>query len=149
VLDLYEVGEAPPGKHNLRPRPSDTRAQLVEKDVTLRGALIALDVTVEIELIGIAVTSDPDTEADAARSDINAKLSVGLSTLSLIEPASLRNLLLPTDKYQVDLLSYQAEFVDEGLRVQLPDISITLQGDQQAWLRSLTVRQQTIAGDGT
>jgi uncharacterized phage protein gp47/JayE len=148
VVDLYEVGGTPPGKHNLRPRPSDTRAQLVEKDVTLRGALIALDVTVEIELIGIAVTSDPDTEADQARDDINAKLSIGLSTLPTIEPGTLLTLLPATDRYRVDSLSYQAEFVDEGLRVQLPDISITPHGDQQAWLRSLTVRQQTIAGDG-
>jgi len=148
VLDLYEAGEPPTGKQNLRPRPSETRALLVETDVTLRGALIALDVTVAIELIGIAATSDPETEADQARDDINAKLSAGLTTLSLIEPGTLLTLLPATDRYHVESLSYQAEFVDEGLRVQIPNISITPTGDQQAWLRSLTVRQQTITGGG-
>ena len=117
VLDLYEAGGVPTGKYNLRPRPSDTRAELEERDVTLRGALIALDVTVGIELIGIAITSDPETEADQARDDINAKLTNGLATLTLIEPGTLLTLLPATDRYQVDSLSYQAEFVDEGLRV--------------------------------
>jgi uncharacterized phage protein gp47/JayE len=148
VLDLYEAGGPHVGKHNLRPRPPDTRAELVERDVSIRGALIALDVTVAIELIGIAATSDPDTEAGQARDDIGAKLTAGLSTLPLIDPGTLATVLPATDRYQVDSLSYQAEFVDEGLRVQLPDVSITPQGDQRAWLRSLTVRQQTIAGGG-
>lgn len=149
VVDLYEAGGPQVGKHNLAPFPSDTRPELAESDVTLRGALVALDVTVEIELLGIATTSDPETECDKARDDVFVKLTSKLPTLSTIEPASLANLLPATERYEVDAVSYQAEFVDEGLRVQLADVTIVPSGDQQAWLRSLTVRQQVLSGAGS
>jgi hypothetical protein len=145
VVDLAPVGStATVGKINISP-PSETRADLVETDITLQGALVALDVTVNIELVGAGLL-DPVGERARAHDAIHAELITNLPTLAAgtvpqLRPGTFETLLDDTDAYVIDLVSYRAEFIDEGLRVQRTNAEITLQSDQQVWLRNLTVQE--------
>jgi len=147
VLDIFPSGSATEsGRVNLTPT-AETRPDLVETDITLRGALVALDITVGIELVDAGLLN-PVSEREQARDLIRAELQAGLATLGggdgpHITQAALLGLLANTATYVIDGLSYQAEFLDEGLRVRRSNAEISMAGDQQAWLRVLTVQEQT------
>jgi len=142
-LDVYPSGTAPTGRRNLVPKPADTRAQLRELDVTLRGAPIALDVTVLVERRGLAAGRDAAAALEDARTDVLRRLVEGLRALGApINQASLRGILTDTEDYAVEELSYTAEFVDEGLRITSANREIVPAPDQQPWIRSVVVTER-------
>ncbi|MEM9519500.1 MAG: baseplate J/gp47 family protein [Actinomycetota bacterium] len=152
VLDLIPVGsDAVTGKVNLSPT-AETRADLEEVDITLQGALVAIDVTVNIELVGAGLLN-PVGEREQARDAIRAELVADLPTLNAgpaphLTAGTFETLLDNTDTYVIDSVSYRVEFIDEGLRVQRSNADVTLQADQQVWLRTLTVLE-SLQTEGT
>ena len=143
TLDIYPAQTPPTGRQNLF-APSARRPRLDFLDVTLRGALIALDVTVVVERLGIAAALDPVQALANARDSISARLAEVLPTLTpTITPELLFGSLDVTEDYRPEQLSYLAEFVDEGLRIIIPDRQISPASDEQPWLRSVTVGERT------
>lgn len=145
TLDVYPAGPTPSGRQNLFPLPSNLRPHLDHLDVTLRGALIALDVTVVVERLGLAASIDPVTALANARDSVSARLAEVLPTLAEeITPELLLGALDTTEDYQPEELHYVAEFVDEGLRITVPDRQIRPEADEQPWLRSVVVTERTL-----
>jgi uncharacterized phage protein gp47/JayE len=145
-LDLYPAATAKPaGRRNLPPSPPDTRPRLDVLDITLRGALVALDVTADVERRGLAQSGDPAAARANAREDIARLLADRLAThTGTIDQATLKGALPDTATYAVKELSYTAEFVDEGLRISIPNRAIEPTADQQPWLRDVTVREAVV-----
>ncbi|MDJ0768560.1 MAG: baseplate J/gp47 family protein [Ilumatobacter sp.] len=146
VVDVYQIGQ-PPRRSNVHPVPVTTRVELVELDVTLRGALVSLDVTADLNLLSFAAEGDPVAQRANAIKDIHERLAVLIPTLApetppggepppfTVTPALLLGALTATETYEVTAIDYTAEFVDEGLRVSKPNVTITLQPDQVVSVR--------------
>ena len=134
-------------RRNLTPDPPGTRARLEALDVTLRGALIALDVTVQVERLGLAATADARSALETIRGDLVNRIRAFVEGPDLVEitPEALVGALAPTDTYAVEQASYSAEFVDEGLRIVSQNQTIRPGPDQQAWVRGVTVIEETQA----
>lgn len=113
--------------------------------VTLRGALVALDVSAEVQRIGLAASAEAISALEAAEDDIERRLVEALQVApDVITPAYLKGQLPDTADYRVTAVSYQAELIEEGLRVVRPDVTIDLAGDQQPWIRSVSVTEAVI-----
>lgn len=133
----------PAGRHNIFPVPPDTRIQLDSIDVTLRGAAIALDVTVVAERKGLLAATETSAAVETVRREVSARLTDGIrSVAEPITPAILTGMLPSTDTYDIDAVSYVAEFLDEGLRVLRSDATIMPGPDQVPWIRSVTVTER-------
>jgi uncharacterized phage protein gp47/JayE len=146
-IDPATPGAPPSGRFNLRPAPG-TRVQLAETDltVTLRGALVALDVSVEIQRLGLAAAADAATILQAARADIERRLTEALAVApNRITPPVLLGLLPDTEDYRVTDLGYGAELMEEGLRVVRPDVTIDLTAEQQPWIRKVSVTEAVVS----
>jgi hypothetical protein len=140
VIDLGPNDGSAQGRTNLR-APAGTRPQLDDDalTITLRGALVALDVTAEVELFDLAATADSAGTIASVSSEIAARLSQALQVApDIITPPVLLGLLPETDDYRVEAISYKAEFLEEGLKVELSDVTIDLTSDQQPWIRGVT-----------
>ncbi len=148
TLDVTRFGSPDTvGRQNLFPEPPNTRPRLDRSDVTLRGAPIALDVTVTVERKGLAAAADRVTALHdielALRTAIPAvlpQLTDGISTAKLLARIPV------TDSYEVESVSYSAEFVDEGLRITRQDLEITVGSDQVPWIRSVTATEKDSFG---
>ena len=140
VIDIGPDSELPLGRTNLRV-PEGTRPRLGGDALTIsiRGALVALDITAEVELFDLAATADAAGSLAAVSSDIAARLTEALQVApDTVTPSVLRGLLPETDDYRVENITYKAEFLEEGLRVEHNDVTIDLSADQQPWVRSVT-----------
>jgi len=146
VLDLQREGsELPAHRFNVYPSPITTRVELAALDISLRGARIALDVTANITLLSFATDLDEAAAKAEASRDIQERLGIGINTLRpenetdsfAITQSDLLGLLPDTETYQVDELSYTAEFVDEGLRVSKANVTITPGPDQVVQIRGV------------
>jgi uncharacterized phage protein gp47/JayE len=142
VVDLGPNDAAvAPGRKNL-PAPEGTRPRLDALAVTLRGALVALDITAQVELFDLAATEDPASILATVASDIAARLTAALQVApDGVTPEVLMGLLPDTEDYAVEALSYTAELLEEGLRVELPNVTIDLTADQQPWVRKVTAKE--------
>jgi uncharacterized phage protein gp47/JayE len=144
-LDVYPSETAPHGRRNLVPAPPDTRPQVRELDVTIRGAPIALDVSVVVERRGLSAGRDAASALENARTDILRRLAEGLRTLAApVNQANLAGILPDTEDYSVSAISYTAEFVDEGLRITSANREIVPAPDQQPWIRSVVVTEEVL-----
>ncbi len=151
TLDVTRFGTADVlGRQNLFPEPPNTRPRLDQQDVTLRGAPIALDVTVTVERKGLAAAADRATALHDIEVALQSVLPGVLPQLSDgISTAKLMGKLPATDTYEVESVSYAAEFVDEGLRIIKQDLEITPASDQVPWIRTITVTEKdSFGGDG-
>ncbi len=140
VIDMGADNGSPPARTNI-PVPEGTRPRLDDGalTITLRGALVALDVTAEVELFDLAATADAAGSMAAVSADIAARLTEALQVApDTVTPAVLLGLLPETDDYRVEKVTYTAEFLEEGLRVELDDVTIDLTADQQPWVRGVT-----------
>jgi uncharacterized phage protein gp47/JayE len=140
IIDIGPNDESVPGRTNIRV-PERTRPQLAEDalTITLRGALVALDVTAEVELFDLAATADSAGTIASVSTEIADRLSVAFQVApDIITPPVLLGLLPETSDYRVESISYKAEFLEEGLRVELDDVTIDLTTDQQPWIRGVT-----------
>jgi uncharacterized phage protein gp47/JayE len=149
-LDLYPAAASDhKGRQNLLPNPPDRRPRLKDAnlDVQLRGALIALDVSLEVERKGLAAIADADTALSTIRDDVTQRLKAKIATLigtnAAITNAALLGALPDTDTYAVQSLVYLAEFLEEGLHVTQQNPEFTPTADQQAWIRSVQVTEQS------
>jgi uncharacterized phage protein gp47/JayE len=146
-IDLFpDDGVADSGRMNLVPQPPDTRPELrpdpdANLTVTLRGALVALDVSLNIQRLGVAATLDPATAIAAARDDIRTRLvAFAADPPTTIDPTAILDHLTDTESYHVnDPIGYTAEFLDDGLRILRPNVDITLDAEQQLWIRVVNV----------
>jgi hypothetical protein len=142
-----EAGAVPTGRVNLHPPPGRrVRLEADDLTVTLRGALVALDVSAEVQRIGLAASGEAVSALEAAEDDIERRLVEALEVApDAITPAYLKGQLPATADYRVATVSYQAELVEEGLRIVRPDVTIDLAGDQQPWIRTVSVTEAVIA----
>jgi uncharacterized phage protein gp47/JayE len=148
VLDVTRHGTSDTiGRQNLFPDPPNSRPRLDLNDVTLRGAPIALDVTVTVERKGLAAAADRATalhDIEVALASVIPgvlpQLTDGITTAKLLAK------IPDTDTYEVESVSYAAEFVDEGLRIIKQDLEITPAADQVPWIRTVNVTEKDSFG---
>jgi hypothetical protein len=134
------------GRTNLA-APAGTRPRLDAGalTVTLRGALVALDITAQVELFDLAATEDPASVLAVIADDVAARLTAELQVApDVVTPEVLLGKLPDTADYSVEALSYKAELLEEGLRVQRTNVTIDLAADQQPWVRSVSAVQEGI-----
>jgi hypothetical protein len=149
VVDVFQIGQ-PARRSNIHPVPATTRVVLASLDVALRGAMVALDVTAGVTLLSFAAEGDPVTQRANAIKDIHERLNTLLPTLAptappggspppfTITPSLLLGALTATETYEVTSIDYTAEFVDEGLRVNKSNVTVTLQPDQVVTVRRVS-----------
>ncbi len=142
VVDLGPNDEeVTPTRKNLS-APEGTRPRLDALTVTLRGALVALDITAQVELFDLAATEDPASILATVASDVGDRLTAALQVApDTVTPEVLMGLLPDTEDYAVEAISYTAELLEEGLRVELPNVTIDLTADQQPWVRKVTAKE--------
>lgn len=151
ILDVTRFGSPDTqGRQNLYPEPPNTRPRLDLVDVTLRGAPIALDVTVTVERKGLAAAADRATALHDIESALQSVIPAALPQLTDgITVAKLLAHIPATDTYEVESVSYVAEFIDEGLRITQQDLEITPASDQVPWIRTVTATEtDSFGGDG-
>lgn len=151
ILDVTRFGSIDTiGRQNLYPQPPNTRLRLDLDDVTLRGAPIALDVTVTVERKGLAAASDRATALHDIEGALQSVIPSVLPQLSNgITVAKLLAAIPATDTYEVESVSYVAEFVDEGLRITKQDLEISPASDQVPWIRTVTATEtDSFGGNG-
>jgi uncharacterized phage protein gp47/JayE len=144
-LDLFRVTTpAGPqtGRQNLPP-PSPSMKPVLSPtnlSVTLRGALVAMDVTVQVQRLGLAAGGDPEGHLAAIRDEIVTALTAfALTAAGTITPPVLQALLGSPNYAVVRPLRYTAELVDDGLRILREDVPLTLDPEQQLWIRTVSV----------
>jgi serine/threonine protein kinase len=150
ILDVTRFGSTDTeGRQTLYPEPPNTRPRLDVIDVTLRGAPIALDVTVTVERKGLAAAADRATALHDIEGALQSVIPSVLPQLTDgITVAKLLASLPATDTYEVESVSYVAEFVDEGLRITKQDLEISPASDQVPWIRTVTVTEtDSFGGD--
>ncbi|MEY4748464.1 MAG: hypothetical protein RIQ60_678 [Pseudomonadota bacterium] len=133
------------GRANLM-TPATRRPRLAADgvEVVLRGALVALDLTVAVDRKSPYAERPADTEFDRIRADLLSRLGGALAHLATdITPAVLLGQLTPQEDYDVTAVSYQAEYMDEGLKTVQADLTLSLDASQQPWIRSLVVTEPT------
>jgi uncharacterized phage protein gp47/JayE len=144
VLDVTRFGSTDLlGRQNLPPHPPDTRVRLDLSDVTLRGAPIALDVTVTVERKGLLAGADRATALHDIEDSLKTVILGVLPHLADgITATKLLDKIPSTADYEVESVSYVAEFVEEGLRLTKQDLVITPAADQVPWIRTVTVTEK-------
>ena len=151
ILDITRFGSPDTlGRQNLYPEPPNTRARLDLNDVTLRGAPIALDVTVTVERKGLAAAIDRATALHDIEVELQSVIPGVLPQLTGgITVAKLLAHIPATETYEVESVSYHAEFIEEGLRINTQDVEIVPTSDQVPWIRTVTVTEtDAFGGDG-
>lgn len=149
VVDVFPASGSAPGRANLPPSPSDRRPKLATPpDVTVRGALVALDLSVQIDFKPGEPQGDRATVLAAIKSEVTQKLAdiVAAPGLTMITKTSLEASLVAvtgTGNYTVDSVSYTAEQIEDGLRVRKSDEELTLDSDQQPWVRGVNIVEDT------
>jgi len=140
MLEIYPKG-AGSGRSNIIV-PQTSRARLDSADVSSDtiGALVALDLTISIRLKGRLLLQDEDQAVAFVRDDITTLLDtwLGLGQAD-IDQALLLGQLPSGDDYEITDLSYNAEFVEQGLVLLVDSPSLSLDPDQQPWLRTLKI----------
>jgi uncharacterized phage protein gp47/JayE len=144
-VEMYPQG-APPGsrrKQNLEPtgplRPSNDLAHGGGTVVEVGGELIALDLTIGVTLVNAGLLGDPATNLEEARRQIARQIRDGVSRLTQLDPAALKGLASHSDTYQLDAVSYKAEFIQGGVRLILDNPPITVTSLERPWVRSLVL----------
>lgn len=148
VLDVTRFGTPEQtGRQNLYPDPPNTRPRLDLLDVELRGAPIALDVTVSVERKGLAAAADRATALHDIEIALQSVIPGVLPQLvDGITTAKLLAKIPTTDTYEVESVSYSAEFVDEGLRITRQDLEIVPGAQQVPWIRTVAVTEKDSFG---
>ena len=142
LLEVYPRG-AGSGRSNII-IPQTSRAQLDSADLSAGtiGALVALDLAANILLKGRLLLQDEDQAVAFARDDISTKLGTWLGLgQTTIEQSLLLGQLPPSDDYEVTDLTYNAEFVEQGLVLLVDNPTLALDADQQPWLRTLKIAE--------
>jgi uncharacterized phage protein gp47/JayE len=144
ALEIFDLTVAqPPRRKNLQPKP-ETRPQLKEENltVTMRGSLVALDLEVTVIRKDLRTIDDAQTELARVRDEIitliNTALAAGPRPLE-ITASSLQTALEGSGNFTVGSLSFKSEFLEEGLRLKQSDVDITVDKDQQPWVRMVVV----------
>jgi uncharacterized phage protein gp47/JayE len=110
-------------------------------NVDVGGELVALDVTVTATLRGLAAAPDLDPAVlrENVRLLLGDQLRDRVASLTTLTPAALRAVVPDTDDYTVTAISYRVEFLDAGIRVSQPDLTLTLDNRQRPWIRQVAL----------
>jgi uncharacterized phage protein gp47/JayE len=144
-LELYPAGAPASGSRhrNLLP-PRTLRVSLDPAEggaftVQVGGELVALDVTVQITLKGAGTLGDQVANTEDARMQIVAQLRDGVGGLSQITLAALSGLLAVSESYDATIVSYQADYVDAGVRVHPTSPTLSITDKERPFVRSVMV----------
>jgi hypothetical protein len=147
-LEISRVGAIDTNRRrNVAADPPNTRPRLPPERLTveLRGEEIALAVAVSVERRGFAATDDPARALARIRDDIEARLRAHLAALpegGHITPGGLLAVLAPREDYVVERIGYNAEFVEEGLRVVHSDRELVPTAGQVVSVRTVSVSEE-------
>lgn len=141
IFDLGTAGQ--PRRVNLQPRP-DSRPQLSEDHliVTMRGGLVALDLSLSVLRKDLRTIDEAQVELARVRDEVITLINAALAAAGRpveITPASLQTALTGSANFDVVGLSFTTEFLEEGLRLKQADVGITVNADQQPWVRTVMV----------
>jgi uncharacterized phage protein gp47/JayE len=133
-------------RRNIAAVPPTSRPRLAPDDlrVDLRGEEIALAVAATVERRGLAATDPPAAALARIHDSIDLRLRAFVRSLAegeAVTPASLLAILTPTDEYKVEAISYNTEFVAEGLRVVGHDREIVPTAGQVVAIRTVQVTE--------
>ncbi len=142
-LEIFDLVNEGARRKNIQPT-SHTRAQLKEENltITMRGSLVALDLTLAVTRKDLRTIDDPQTELARVRDEVVATINSELAGAGRpldITVAFLQAALGGSVNFDVEELSFKAEFLEEGLRINQGNPPITIRADQQPWLRLVTV----------
>ncbi len=144
VQGVYDVAIelTPAGQPAVRANvtlPQQQRAAL-SVTVQLRAAPVAFDLAVTVTPLGTATATDQQAALAEISADIQRRLATAMATMQApITAASFLGVLTDTPTYHVRALTYQVEFVAEGLRVAAADATVMPTSDQVLWIRSVRV----------
>ncbi|MFN2354438.1 MAG: baseplate J/gp47 family protein [Desulfopila sp.] len=144
ALEIFDLGVAgQPRRKNLQPKLA-TRPQLKKENltVTMRGSLVALDLDVTVTRLDLRTIDDAQTELGRVRDEIITLINTSLAAETRpmeITTASLTTALEGSGNFTVSSLSFKSEFLEEGLRLKQSDVGISVDKDQQPWVRVVTV----------
>jgi uncharacterized phage protein gp47/JayE len=144
ALEIFDLGAAEqPRRKNLQPKPA-TRPQLKKENltVTMRGSLVALDLEVTVTRRDLRTIDDAQTELARVRDEIITLINTALAAETRpmdISADSLKKFLEGSVNFTVHSFSFKSEFLEEGLRLKQSDVIISVDKDQQPWVRGVTV----------
>jgi uncharacterized phage protein gp47/JayE len=125
---------------NVYPGDPGLRPTLSSLAVEIAGQLILLSVTVAITLVGVGALGDPQDDTRAALDDVVEHLQNGLRTApSTITLAVLQGFVSGTSTYSAQVLRYQADYVDAGVRIRRDNPEIRVAGGETVWIGSVVV----------
>ena len=142
IIEMFPSAQPDaPRRKNLVPDSPGVRPVAGTIDVQVGGRLVMLDVRVAIELAGAGLIGDPASALATARDEIAADLRVALGTFggASLDPSVLRGLIPASQTREVTALSYQAEYVDDGVRIHQQDVELPLSGLERLWVRRVTI----------
>ncbi len=142
LLEVYPLGAASGRSNIIIPQTSRARLDSADLSAGTIGALVALDLSANILLKGRLLLQDEDQAVAFARDDISTKLGawLGLGQATIEQPLLLGQ-LPSNDDYEVTDLTYNAEFVEQGLVLLVDNPTLALDADQQPWLRTLKIAE--------
>jgi len=139
AIDLQPAGQ-PTVQTNVEV-PQQQRAAL-SLTVQLQAALIAFDLAVTVTPLGTATLTDSQTALAEISADIQRRLATAIASVQApITAASFLGILTDTPTYHVNALTYEVEYVAEGLRVSTADAAVVPTADQVPWIRSVRVAE--------
>ncbi len=151
ALEIFDLAAATqPRRKNLQPKP-ESRAQLEEQNLilTMRGSLVALDLEVTVTRLALRTLEEASIELARVRDEIitliNTALASGTRPME-ITADRLTTALKGSGNFTVASLSFKAELIEEGLRLKQSDVGITVDKDQQPWVRAVTVADAPAQG---
>jgi len=113
---------------NVFPADPGLRPVLAGLEVEIAGQLVVLSVAVKVSLTGAGTLGDPEADKRAALDDVAERLQDGLRTFAAgpITGQVLQGFIASTPNYTATLQSYQAEYLDAGVRIRKenPEIQI-------------------------
>lgn len=144
-------GEAPPpiSHSNILPALPTLRpaADDADVDVQVGGSRLVLDLVVNITLQGAGLIGDQATNLNHAQFDACNRLKEKLSRFGGSKTLTLQVLsgMLPdTETYQVEPISYTAEYVDAGIQLLEPNLELKLSGLEQVIIRGFSLAEQEV-----
>lgn len=132
---------AGPRHQNLAPGKA-LRARLDEADleVEVAGELVAFDVTARVKLTDLGKLGDPTSNLEDARLQIAGQLQDKVGALAPpLTAEKLRGQIVPTENYTVESLHYTVQYLEAGVRLNIPDPAIQLAELERAWIRTVAL----------
>ncbi|HTG33685.1 MAG TPA: baseplate J/gp47 family protein [Thermoanaerobaculia bacterium] len=121
---------------NLYPGDPGLRPTLAGLQVEIAGQLVLLSVTVKITLLGVGLLGNVVDNRRAALDDVAVRLQNGLRTspAGTITLQVLRGYVASKPNYGTEVLSYQADYMDAGVRIRQLNPEINIASGETVWI---------------